>query len=301
MDIVGLLADRPYLLALPLLLPLLAAAEGAWRAHAGLGYDWKSWWASLGDVAGRVVLNRVIGGGVVALLLFGIAEYRVADIPMDRGWHWAAIFLGQEFCYYWMHRADHRIRWFWLNHAVHHSSSQYAWSSACRLGWTGKITAAAVFFAPLVWLGFPVPLVVATLAINLSYQFWLHTELIGKLPRPIEWLFNTPAHHRVHHASNPEYLDCNYGGVLIVFDRLFGTFREQRAGIRIRYGLTEPSPSYNPVRIAFHAWSRMARDLRLARGLRERLWVLAGPPGYVPSGAGRDRSAAGSGDKARHA
>lgn len=206
------IADRPGLLVVPILLPLLAAAEGAWRMRKGMGYDWKAWWTSLGDAFGRILINRTIGGGVVGLLLIGVARFRVADIAMDRWWHWMLLFVGQEFCYYWMHRADHRVRWFWLNHAVHHSPEQYALSSAYRLGWTGKITSAAVFFAPLVWLGFPAPLVLATLALNLSYQFWLHTELIGKLPRPIECVFNTPAHHRVHHASNPEYLDCNYGG-----------------------------------------------------------------------------------------
>lgn len=277
------IADRPGLLALPILLPLLAAAEGAWRMRKGMGYDWKAWWTSLGDAFGRMLINRMIGGGLLGLLWLGVAQFRVADIAMDRWWHWALLFAGQEFCYYWMHRADHRIRWFWLNHSVHHSPEQYALSSAYRLGWTGKITAAAVFFAPLAWLGFPVLLVLAALAANLSYQFWLHTELIGKLPRPIEFLFNTPAHHRVHHASNPEYLDCNYGGVLIVFDRLFGTFREEKPGVPIRYGLTEPLRSYNPVKIACHAWAGMFRDLRRARGWRKRLWVVFGPPGYRPS------------------
>jgi sterol desaturase/sphingolipid hydroxylase (fatty acid hydroxylase superfamily) len=268
-----------FLLALPLLLPVLAAAEGAWRVRRGLGYDWKAWWTSLGDVAGRLLVNRLIGGGVAGALLLGVAELRIADIAMDRWWHWLLLFLGQEFCYYWMHRADHRIRWFWLNHSVHHSAQQYALSSAYRLGWTGKLTGAAVFFAPLVWLGVPVPLVVATLALNLSYQFWLHTELIGTLPRPLEWLFNTPAHHRVHHASNPEYLDCNYGGVLIVFDRLFGTFREARGDVPIHYGLTEPLHSYNPVRIAFHAWVQLFADLRVARGWRGCWKVITGAPG----------------------
>ncbi len=271
-----------WLLALPLLLPVLAAAEGYWRLRKGLGYDWKAWWASLGDVLGRALFSRAIGGGIVGLLLLGVAGFRVADIGMDRWWHWALLFVGQEFCYYWMHRADHRIRWFWLNHSVHHSSEQYALSSAYRLGWTGKITAAAVFFAPLAWLGFPLPVVLASLAVNLLYQFWLHTELIGRLPRWFEYLFNTPAHHRVHHASNPEYLDCNYGGVLIVFDRLFGTLREAREHVSIRYGLTEPVRSYNPVRIAFHAWARLFADWRVARGWRERWNVVAGPPGFVP-------------------
>lgn len=278
-----LLAQRPWLLLLSVLLPLLAAAEGCWRLRKGLDYDWKAWWASLGDVSGRVLLNRAIGGGIVGLLLLGVAEFRIADIAMDRWWHWLLLFLGQEFCYYWMHRADHRIRWFWLNHAVHHSSEQYALASAYRLGWTGRITSAAVFFAPLAWFGFPVLLVLAALSLNLFYQYWLHTELIGRLPRWFEYAFNTRAHHRVHHASNPEYIDCNYGGMLIVFDRWFGTFREARAGTRIRYGLVEPVRSYNPVRIAFHAWGILFRDLRLAASWRERLRIACGPPEYRPS------------------
>lgn len=247
-----------------------------------MGYDWRAWWASLGDVVGRGIVARIIGAGVVGAVLSGVADLRIAVIAMERWWHWPALFLGVEFCYYWMHRADHRIRWFWLNHSVHHSAEQYALSTAYRLGWTGKITAAAVFFAPLVWLGFPVPLVVAALSLNLFYQYWLHTELIGRLPGWFESVFNTPAHHRVHHASNPEYLDCNYGGVLIVFDRLFGTFREARAEVPIRYGLVEPVRSYNPVTIAFHAWARLFHDLRRARGPREIWLTVFGPPGYRP-------------------
>lgn len=279
----ALLAQRPWLVLLPVLLVLLAAAEGYWRMRKGLGYDWKAWCASLGDVFGRVLINHVIGGGLIGLLLLGVAGFRVADIAMDRWWHWILLLVGLEFCYYWMHRADHRIRWFWLNHSVHHSPEQYALSSAYRLGWTGKITAAAVFFAPLVWLGFPVPLVLVALALNRLYQYWLHTELIGGLPRWFEYVFNTPAHHRVHHASNPEYLDCNYGGVLIVFDRWFGTFRQERPGVRIRYGLVEPVRSYNPARIAFHGWMRLFRDLRLAAGWRERVRTVFGPPEYRPA------------------
>ena len=277
------LPQRPALLALPLLLIALAAVEGLWLSRRR-GYDWKAYWASLGDAVGRQAINRLIGAGMVGVLLSGVAGFRIASIAMDRWWHWALLFLGQEFCYYWMHRADHRIRWFWLNHSVHHSSNQYALAAAYRLGWTGKITAAAVFFAPLVWLGFPVPLVLAALALNLFYQFWLHTELIGTLPGPIEFLFNTPAHHRVHHAGNPEYVDCNYGGVLIVFDRIFGTLREERPDVPVRYGLVAPLHSHNPVRIAFHAWACMFRDLRRARGWKQRALVVFGPPEFRPGG-----------------
>ncbi|KAF1710112.1 sterol desaturase family protein [Pseudoxanthomonas sacheonensis] len=277
--------SRPLLLFPGLLLVLIAAIEGWVLVRRGRDYDWKGYWASLGDVLGRGALNLVVQGGLTGAMLYGIWNLRVATIGMDRWWHWALLFVGQEFCYYWMHRADHRIRWFWLNHSVHHSSNQYNLSAAYRLGWTGKLTGAAIFFGPLVWMGFPVPYVVGALAMNLLYQFWLHTELIGKLPRPIEFLFNTPAHHRVHHASNPDYIDCNYGGVLILFDRLFGTFRDQRADEPPRYGLVEPLRSYNPLRIASHAWVGMFHDLRLARGWRETWLTVFGPPEYKPAAA----------------
>jgi sterol desaturase/sphingolipid hydroxylase (fatty acid hydroxylase superfamily) len=271
------------LAGLPLLLfALIAAVEAAWLMRGGRRYDWKGYWASLGDAAGRALLGSLIRGGLVGVLLFAIWEFRLATMTMDRWWHWALLFIGQEFCYYWMHRADHRVRWFWLNHSVHHSAEQYNLSTAYRLGWTGKLTGAAVFFGPLVWLGFPVPYVVGALSLNLLYQFWLHTELVPRLPRAIEFVFNTPAHHRVHHASNPEYLDRNYGGVLIVFDRLFGTHREELPDVPIRYGLVEPLGSYNPVKIAFHAWVKLARDLRRARGWRQVGMTVFGPPGYVP-------------------
>lgn len=277
--------SRPLLLFPGLLLVLIAAIEGWVLVRRGRDYDWKGYWASLGDVLGRGALNLAIQGGLTGVLLYGIWNLRVATLGMDRWWHWALLLVGQEFCYYWMHRADHRIRWFWLNHSVHHSSNQYNLSAAYRLGWTGKLTGAAVFFGPLVWLGFPVPYVVGALSVNLLYQFWLHTELIGKLPRPFEFLFNTPAHHRVHHASNPDYIDCNYGGVLILFDRLFGTFRGQRADEPPRYGLVEPLRSYNPLRIASHAWVGMFHDLRLARGWRETWLTVFGPPEYKPAAA----------------
>lgn len=274
---------------LPLLvLALIAAVEAAWLVRRGRRYDWKGYWASLGDAVGRALLGLLVQGGVVGVLLFAIWEFRLTTIAMDQAWHWIVLFLGQELCYYAMHRADHRVRWFWLNHSVHHSAEQYNLSTAYRLGWTGKLTGAAVFFGPLAWLGFPVPYVVGALAVNLLYQFWLHTELVPRLPRAIEFVFNTPSHHRVHHASNPDYLDCNYGGVLIVFDRLFGTCREAQPGVPIRYGLVEPVRSYNPVKIAFHAWATLARDLRRARGPGEVVRTLFGPPGYVP-GADADR------------
>jgi sterol desaturase/sphingolipid hydroxylase (fatty acid hydroxylase superfamily) len=178
------------------------------------------------------------------------------------------LFLGQEFCYYWFHRCSHRVRWLWVSHAVHHSPNQLNLSAAYRFGWTGRLSGTAMFFVPLVWLGFPPPVVFATLSLNLLYQFWLHVDWIPKLG-PLELVFNTPSHHRVHHAANAEYLDANYGGVLIIFDRLFGTLRLERDETPCRYGLVEPLRSNNPVWIAFHEWIALVRDLWAMRNWRD--------------------------------
>ncbi|WP_379654381.1 sterol desaturase family protein [Pseudoxanthomonas sp. UC19_8] len=268
----------------PLVLPLLAALEAWLRLRRGLAYDWKSYWASLGDALGRGLVGLVLGSGVAGVVLLAVHQVRLTTLAMDAPWQWALLFVGQEACYYAMHRADHRIRWFWVNHCVHHSPEQYTLASAYRLGWTAQLTGQALFFAPLVWLGFPVPAVLGALALNLLYQFWLHTELIGVLPRWIEYVFNTPAHHRVHHASNPEYLDCNYGGVLIVFDRMFGSFRAQLPGVPPRYGLVEPLRSHHPVRIALHGWLGLWADLCRVRSPGQALRTLFGPPGFKPGG-----------------
>lgn len=273
---------NPLLLTPLPLLVLAAAVEGMVLTRRGHAYDWRAYWTSLGDALGRLLSNLVIKAGIVGVIFYAVSEHRVTTLDMDQAWHWLALFLGQEFCYYWMHRADHRVRWLWLDHSVHHSPNQFTLASAYRLGWTGKLTGGALFFAPLVWIGFPITHVIAAIALNLTYQFWLHTELIGRLPCWIESVFNTPAHHRVHHASNAEYIDRNYGGVLIVFDRMFGTFRETIPDVPMRYGLVHPIRSYNPIRVAFHSWLGMFRDLRAAHDWRTVTKIVLGPPEYTP-------------------
>jgi sterol desaturase/sphingolipid hydroxylase (fatty acid hydroxylase superfamily) len=280
----------PWLLTL---LPLLflgligaAALEGAvlsWRAPGS--YDWKEFASTLGDIALRravTVAGTALGLAAVAPALRWAHEHRLATIELDGAVTILALFVGTELCYYAFHRASHRVRWFWASHAVHHSPNQLTLATSARLGFTGRYTGLAIFFAPLVWVGFSPPAVLAALALNLLYQFWIHAAWIPRLPAPIEWLFNTPSHHRVHHASNREYLDCNYGGVLIVFDRLFGSFVEERADLVPRYGLTTPLASYNPLAVALHGWVAIGRDLAAARGWRARLAVLIGPPGERP-------------------
>jgi sterol desaturase/sphingolipid hydroxylase (fatty acid hydroxylase superfamily) len=246
------------------------------RRSPATGYDWRAFAATLGDLVGRRAVDA-LGLSLAAPLLAWVYTHRLTTLTPDQPATLLLLFFGQEFFYYWHHRAAHRVRWFWATHSVHHSPNQLTLASALRLGWTGQISGGALFFAPLVWLGFSPLAVLAAVAANLLYQFWLHAAWMPRLG-PLEWVLNTPSHHRVHHASNAAYLDCNYGGVLIVFDRLFGTHVAERADLPPRYGLTTPLHSYNPLRIALHGWLQLARDLAAAPGWRARLRTLFGPP-----------------------
>lgn len=239
-------------------------------------FSWKESLTSLGIAIGHRIANTVFGAISIAAFSF-VWQRRLLTVPLDRGWAILLLFLGLEFFYYWYHRTAHEIRWLWATHAVHHSARYLNLSAAYRLGWTGWLSGNFLFFIPLCWLGFH-PIAVATgLGLNLMYQFWIHTELIPKLGW-LEWIFNTPSHHRVHHASNREYIDRNYGGVLIIFDRLFGTFTAEQPNRRHIYGLTHPIRSYNPATIAFYEWGRLFQDLRVAKTWRDRCWAILGRP-----------------------
>jgi sterol desaturase/sphingolipid hydroxylase (fatty acid hydroxylase superfamily) len=241
-------------------------------------YDWRAFLASLADLLGREYLVYVYLPFGLALPLARLASnHRLMTMPLGNAGTVAVLILGQEFCYYWFHRCSHRMRWLWASHAVHHSPNELNLSAAYRFGWTARLSGSNLFYVPLIWLGFPPSAVFTTLAFSLLYQFILHATWIPKLG-PLEWVLNTPSHHRVHHATNPEYLDRNYGGMLIVFDRLFGTFADERDDVPPRYGLVEPLNSYNPLKIAFHGWAALSRDLWWGRGWRSRWQALFGPP-----------------------
>ena len=232
--------------------------------------------ASLADAFVRRGAD-LLGLGALAPLPVLAQAHRLATIRMDSVAAWLGLYLLVEFVYYWHHRLTHRVRWFWATHSVHHSSNELTLAAAVRLGWTGRLGGAAAFFASLIWIGFPPQAVFGLVAAGLLWQFWLHADWLPRLG-PREWVLYTPTNHRVPHASNPEYLDCNYGSSLIVFDRLFGTFVALRPDIEIRYGLTKPVLSHNPIRIAFNEWLALGREFRAARGARARLRVLFGPP-----------------------
>jgi sterol desaturase/sphingolipid hydroxylase (fatty acid hydroxylase superfamily) len=265
-----------WMLLLPLLVVAAATLEALWLDGREGGYDWRAYLSSLGDLSLRVA-SGLLPLGVANGPLQWLWMHRLWTLPLRQPWTWLVLLVAQEFCYYWMHRADHRVRWLWATHSVHHSPRTLNLSAAYRLGWTVRASLGPVFFAPLVVLGFPPAAVGGALAANLLYQFWLHTTWTPRLGW-LEWILNTPAHHRVHHACNPEYLDANFGGVLIVFDRLFGTFASERAGVPIRYGLTRPIQSYNPLVIGLQEWRAIARDLLAARSLSGALRAAFGPP-----------------------
>jgi len=258
-------------------------------------YDWRAFGASAFDLVARIAVALLLPLSVAAPIVAWAVAHRVSTWTLDGPWALLVLFVGQEFCYYGYHRAAHRVRWFWCNHAVHHSPNALNLSAAYRIGAFGKLTGTTLFFVPLIWLGFAPKLVLQALTFNLLYQFWLHTTWIPKLGW-LEGIVNTPSAHRVHHASNPEYIDANYGGVLMVFDRLFGSYRAERDDIALRYGLVHPITTSNPLKIELHEWWRLLGDLRRARSLRAAWGALFMPPGWRADG---DPSTAAAGAAAR--
>jgi len=233
----------------------------------------------------RIAVSLFVPLTIAAPLIAWTIQHRLTHIAVDSVGSVLLLFIALEFFYYWLHRAGHRVRWFWGNHAVHHSPNQLNLAASLRIGALGKLTGNVVFLLPLVWIGFDLRLVLTALTLNLLYQFWIHATWIPKLGW-LEYVLNTPSAHRVHHAANLEYLDANYGGVLIIFDRMFGTYTAERDDLPCRYGLVHPMTSYNPVYVELAQWIGLVRDLAKARSLRAVLGYLVMPPGWSPDGNG---------------
>lgn len=270
------------LFAVPVFVVLMLLEAWAGRHGWSILYTGRDTRTSLTMGIGSVVVNAATGGLIAAVF---VAVHRLAPFPFGYTW-WAFVlcFFAEDLAYYWFHRVSHERRWFWASHVVHHSSQRYNLSTALRQTWTGKLTLGFVFWLPLVLIGFPPGMVALFTAISLLYQFWIHTEAIDRMG-PLELVLNTPSHHRVHHAVNPRYLDANYAGVLIVWDRMFGSFSPELRCDPPRYGLVKNITTYNPLRVAFHEWLAIAHDVRGARSARERLGYLFGPPGWSPDGS----------------
>lgn len=240
--------------------------------------------ASLSMGIGNVAVGLVTKGMVFAAYTF-VHTFALFEIGFA-AWAWVLLFLLEDLTYYWFHRVSHECRLFWASHVVHHSSEYYNLGTALRQTWTGS------FYTFVFWLWLPLlgfePIMVMTLqSVSLIYQFWIHTEVVRRLG-PLEKILNTPSHHRVHHSSNARYLDRNHAGILIIWDRLFGTFVEEHPHDPPVYGLTKNLDTYNPFRIAFHEWIDIWRDARQP-GLtgRERWMYVFGPPGWSHDGSRR--------------
>ncbi|SBT66477.1 Sterol desaturase/sphingolipid hydroxylase, fatty acid hydroxylase superfamily [Micromonospora sediminicola] len=242
------------------------------------GYELRDTTTSLSMGLGSQIIGfpwKLLTVGVFAAL------WTVAPVHLSPGdwWTWVILFFADDLAYYWFHRSHHEVRVLWASHVVHHSSVYYNLSTALRQSWTPMTS--LPFWLALALLGIPPWMILLQQSVSLLYQFFLHTERINVLPRPIEWIFNTPSHHRVHHGSNTEYLDRNYGGILIIWDRLFGTFEPERA--TARYGLTKNIGTYNPLRVATHEFAAIWSDVRRATCWRHRLGYLFGRPGWQPA------------------
>jgi sterol desaturase/sphingolipid hydroxylase (fatty acid hydroxylase superfamily) len=221
----------------------------------------------------RLGFSGIVFGTLVAWL--GVRQW-----SMDSAWQWAVAFVAYDFCYYWKHRYGHEWRIMWASHIAHHQSEEFNLSTALRQ--TGTDYIGFVFYIPLYLAGMPASAVVTVGSLNLIYQFWVHTEHIRRLG-PLEWIFVTPSNHRVHHARNPEYLDKNYGGVFILWDRLFGTFKDERAEMPCVYGITTGLKSWNPLWANLHFWSDTAKLAWRTKRWRDKLLIWFKPPAWYPA------------------
>jgi len=250
------------------------------RRHAS-SYERHDLQTSLGLGIGNVLLSALVKVGVLALG-FVLYEHRLFD-PGQGALAWLLLFFAEDLCYYAFHRTSHEVRLFWAAHVNHHSSQSYHLGTALRQSWTTPLTT-FWFWLPLPLLGFHPLMVMTQQAISLIYQFFIHTELVKHLG-PLEWVLNTPSHHRVHHASNVRYLDRNHGGILIIWDRLFGSFAPEDEREPPHYGLTKNLERPGLLHAAFHEWQALIADVTRARGLRNKLGYAFGPPGWSSDGS----------------
>ncbi len=238
-------------------------------------YDGKDSFAAALVGIGNLISSAITRSGMFLVILF---FYNLVpwSIPTT-WWSYVLCIIGLDFCRYWAHRIAHEQRVLWSTHVTHHSSEQYNWTVSFRLSWFQQIK--VIFFIPMAMAGFHPVVFFICHQIEVLYQFWIHTELIRKLPKPIEYIFTTPSHHRVHHARNQRYLDKNYGSTLIIWDRIFGTFQAEDE--TPEYGILQPVNSYNPIKLVFHELVDLVKDLRHANSFRHAMYILFGSPNQL--------------------
>lgn len=246
-------------------------------------YETKDALSSLAMGIGNQLFG-LITKGLYILIFFALYELRIFTLGWS-WWVWVLAFFAEDFSYYWFHRTSHHCRYFWASHVVHHSSKKYTLATALRQTWTGDLTGGKIFWMWMPLVGFHPIMIFTLMAISLIYQFWIHTELINRMPRWFEYLFNTPSHHRVHHSNELRYLDKNHAGILIIWDRIFDTFIEEDQAEMPQYGIRKDFSSFNPVHIAFDEWVDIGRDLSKPISFKDRLGYIFGPPGWSHDGS----------------
>ena len=262
---------------------VLIALEMLWaRRHPEhAGYERRDTITSMSLGVANVAFSA--GAKFLSIPMFALLyQHRVLDLGhADQAWSWLVLLVAEDFCYYWFHRTHHEVRVFWAAHVNHHSSQHYNLSTALRQALLTPFTG-PIFWAPLALVGFPPIMILTAQASSLLYQFWLHTEAIDRLG-PLEWIMNTPSHHRVHHGKNVRYLDKNHAGIFIIWDRLFGTFAPETE--KVVYGLTKDIETHNLVKVGFHEVVAIAKDVRRAPTLRAKLGYMFAPPGWSHDGS----------------
>jgi sterol desaturase/sphingolipid hydroxylase (fatty acid hydroxylase superfamily) len=283
MSFLGSLRD-PVTFAIPVFIAFIVLEALSLRFLADeepdryVGYERRDSRASILMGLGSLVVN---GGARVVALIGYAALYELSPLRLNPHlwWSWVYALLAVDLLFYTEHRAAHRVRILWAAHQAHHNSQRFNLSTAVRQKWNPWWE--LLVWIPLPLLGMPPWMIFTAFSVNLIFQFFVHTERIDRMWKPVEYVFNTPSHHRVHHASDPDYLDRNFAGMLIVWDRMFGTYVEETH--RPTYGLTKNVDTYNPFRLQYHEYAAIARDIRASTTWRERLGYLFGPPGWRPT------------------
>ncbi|MCB0820215.1 MAG: sterol desaturase family protein [Bacteroidetes bacterium] len=259
---------------------LLILLELAWSAKKGLKlYRLNDSIANISCGIGQQLTDIIFKSLLFFSYIYIYEHFRLFSIPQTWYW-WLILFLGVDFCYYWFHRLSHEVNAIWATHVVHHQSEEYNLSVALRQSWFQGFFS-NFFYLPLALLGFNPLWTITVIAFNTLYQFWIHTETIKNMGW-LEYIFNTPSHHRVHHGSNPQYIDRNHGGSLIIWDRMFGTFEPE--GEKVRYGITIPLKSWNPLWANLHYWVDLFRLASNTKGLPEKIKVFIKSPGHTDFG-----------------
>lgn len=265
---------NPIVIAIPFFALLIAVETWLVIRENRENFDRKDTWSNI-FIGFMSVAWGALFGLATSLIYLKVYELAPVKMPMNAWWAWLILLFVDDFAYYWFHRISHEVRFFWNFHVVHHSSNQYNLSVAVRQSWFSGI-AHWVFYLPVAFLGFPLWAFVTMHGLNLIYQFWIHTKIVGKLPCVFEYVLNTPSHHRVHHGVNDQYLDKNYAGIFIIWDRIFGTFVEESE--EVRYGITTPLTSYNPLWVNSHAWAETWAAMRAKRTIAGKLRCVFGAP-----------------------